>query len=80
MSVNSFIGPMTDNLVNSFVDEMKKKKNRDKIMKNVVEPILNDINNRYFPHMMILIILIVIVIVLLLLLLIFSNSKCPKCV
>lgn len=79
MNANSFIGPMTDTLVNSFVDEMKKKKNRDKIMKNIVEPILNDINSRYFPHMMILTILIVIVIVLLLLLLIFNNSKCTNC-
>jgi hypothetical protein len=78
MSDNSFIGPMTDNLINSFVDELKKKKNRDKVMKNIVEPILNDINDRYFPHMMTLTILIILVIVLLLLLLIsnFKNNDC----
>lgn len=72
---STFIGPLTDNLVNGFVDEMKKKKNRDKIMENIIEPILSDINSRYFPHIMGLAVLIVIVIILLLLLLI-TNSKC----
>jgi len=74
MSDNSFIGPMTENIINSFVDEIKKKKNREKIMKNVIEPILSDINERYFPHMMTLVVLLVMVIILLLLLLI-ANSK-----
>lgn len=74
MEENSFIGPMTENIINSFVDEIKKKKNREKIMKNVIEPILNDINERYFPHMMTLVVLLVMVIILLLLLLI-ANFK-----
>ena len=35
MSETTFIGPMTDKLIESFVNEVKKQKNRDKIMKNV---------------------------------------------
>jgi len=79
MSDNSFIGPMTENLVNSFVNELKKKKNRDKVMKNIVEPILTNINERYFPHMMTLTVLIALIIILLLLLLIASSKSCETC-
>lgn len=75
MNSNSFIGPMTDSIVNGFVDEMKKKKNRDKIMENIIEPILNDIRDRYLPCVMGFAVLVIMVIILLVLLLI-SNSKC----
>lgn len=71
----SFIGPMTDNLINSFIDEIKKKKNKEKIMKNIIEPILNDINDRYYPHMMTLTVLLSLIIILLLLLLIANSGS-----
>lgn len=48
-------------------------------MKNIVEPILNDINDRYFPHMMTLTVLIALIIILLLLLLIASSKSCESC-
>lgn len=70
-----FIGPMTEHLINQFVDEMKKKKNRDKIMHNVVDPILEDIDNRYFPYLMLLIVLLIVMIILLILLFITNNSS-----
>ena len=66
---NVFIGSLSDNLINSFVDEIKKKKNKEKIMKNIIEPILNDINDKYYPYMLTLTFLLSIIIILLLLLL-----------
>lgn len=78
MSETSFLGPMTENLMNGFVDEIKKRKYREKIMKNVVDPILEDINNRYFPHMMTLLVLLALIIILLLLLLI-ANVRVGEC-
>ena len=74
----TFMGPITDGIVNDFINEVKKKKNRDKIMKNFIEPILNDINDRYYPHMMTLMVLLALIIILLSLLLIanaFGNKK-----
>lgn len=68
----SFLGPLTDNLVDSFVNEMKKKKNKEKIMKNFIEPILNDINDRYYPHMMVLVVLLALIVILLTLMLILN--------
>jgi len=67
---DSIIGPITDNLINSFVDEVKKKKNLDKITKNIVTPILNDIEDRYLPYVLTFATLLMVQIVLLVLLLI----------
>ena len=75
---SGFIGPMTDNLINSFIQEMGKKKNKEKIMKNVVDPLLCDINDKYYPYMMTLTLLLTIIIVLLISLLAinsFNNKR-----
>jgi hypothetical protein len=69
MEEPTFIGPVTDNIVNGILCELKKKKNKDKIMKDLIEPIINDINERYYPHMLILTVLLSIIIILLLFLL-----------
>jgi hypothetical protein len=74
LSVN-FIGPMTTKIINSFIKEIKKKKNKEKIMKNIIEPILNDINDRYYPHMLTLTALLSLIIILLLLLLVLNTKK-----
>ena len=34
---SKFISPLTENLINTFVNEVKKKKNKEKIMKNMSE-------------------------------------------
>ena len=75
MKESSFIGPVTDNLINSFIDEIKKKKNKEKIMKNIIEPILNDINDKYYPHMMTITVLLSLIIILLLLLLVVNGGS-----
>lgn len=72
--VDSLIGPMTDSFVHSFIRELKKKKNKELIMRNIIDPFLGDINNRYFPHMMTLIILLCMIVILLVILLI-ANTK-----
>lgn len=74
MGEDTFIGPITDGIINDFVDELKKEKHKNKIMKHVIEPILIDINNRYYPHMMGLTVLLSLIIILLILLLI-ANMK-----
>ena len=74
MQESSFIGPITDNIINSCIHELKKKKNKEKIMKNIIEPILLDINSRYYPHMLTLTILLSLIIILLLLLLIVNSG------
>lgn len=72
---DSLIGPITDNLINSCINEIKKDKNKKKIMIYIIEPILNDINNRYYPHVMSLIFILIIIIVLLSLLLLTNINE-----
>ena len=76
--ISMFIGPMTDGIINSFIDEVKKKKNKEKIMKNIIAPILDDINSKYYPHVITLTVFLTLIIVLLILLLI-VNIKKVKC-
>ncbi len=74
-----FIGPMVDNLIDGFVDEIKKKKHKDKLMKTIINPVLKDIDSRYYPYAMALSVLLVTIIVLLVTLLIINvKSSCNK--
>lgn len=65
----NYIGPVTDKLVKDFIHEIRKEKNMDRIRSNVIDPVLHDINDRYFPHMASLITLLIVIILLLTLLL-----------
>lgn len=64
-----FISPLADNIINGFVDELKKKRNKEKIMKNIIEPILSDINDKYYPYILTLSFMMSFIILLLLMLL-----------
>lgn len=66
----SFIGPMVDNMIDRFIDEFKKRNFKEKIMRTMINPILSDIEDRYYPYFMSLVILLVIIIILLALLLV----------
>lgn len=66
---SSYIGPFTDKLIKDFIHEFRKEKNMNRIRENIIDPVLCDINNRYFPHMMTLITLLILIILLLTILL-----------
>ena len=76
-----YIGPMTDAIINQLSAEIKKKKTKDKIIKDVLNPILNDITSRYYPHLMGVTITLTIIIVLLLSILCINiyPGKCKQC-
>lgn len=75
LRLQSMFGPVTDNIINGFINEIKKKKYKDKIMTAVIDPILSDVNTRYFPHMMVLLSLLITIIVLLILILVSNRKK-----
>jgi hypothetical protein len=70
-----FIDDMTSTIFTGLMHEMKKKKYKEKIIKTVVEPIINDINDRYYPHMMTLVSLLILIILLLVILIIVDIKK-----
>lgn len=62
MSYN--IGPITNSLLNSCVQEFNKKETRDKILNNVITPLINDLSEKYGHYMAFLFIALVIIIIL----------------
>ena len=69
---SNYIGPFTDKLINDFIQEIRKEKNMERIRQNVLDPVLCDINDRYFPHMVTLITLLSLIVLLLTILLVMN--------
>lgn len=77
---SNYIGPFTDKLIKDFIKEIRKEKNMDRIRENIIDPILCDINDRYFPHMVTLITLLILIVLLLTFIIIinFFDDKKPR--
>lgn len=75
----SILSPFVEDMINKIIEEAKKKKHRDNLMKNMIEPILEDINDKYYPHMMTLMVLLCLIIILLTLLLIANVKTMNAC-
>lgn len=68
--MSTFIGPVTDALIDGIIKEIKKKHNKEKIMKNIIDPLLCDLSSRYYPHFMSVIVVLILMVILLLAILI----------
>ena len=64
------LSPLMESIINKIVDEGKKRKYRDRLMKDMIVPLLEDINNKYYPYIMTLTVLLCLIIILLILLLV----------
>lgn len=64
------IGPFMDNIINNFIEEIKWKKYKDKIVQNFIDPIIYDITKKYLPYIMSLFFLLIIIITLLIIIII----------
>jgi len=69
------IGPMTDALIDACIKQLKKKETKEKIHKNVLEPILHDISSRYYPYFMIILTILILIVTLLCIILILMIVK-----
>ena len=70
--METYIAPITDNIIDVITTHVKKKRNREKIMKTIIEPVLEDINRKYYPHYVTLISLFIMMILMLITLLFVS--------
>lgn len=73
--MSQIIGSLTNTVLDSIVKEMKKQKNKEKIMKNVIDPLLCDITTRYYPHFLTVTIILVVMVILLIAILIITLFK-----
>ena len=63
--MTDFIGPFTNDIIEKFICHIKKKENKDKIIKHFVNPILKDIMDKYYSYFLSLIIILIFMMVLL---------------
>ncbi len=72
METSSYIGPICDTVLETVILEVKKPETKEKIMSNIIDPLLADLMSRYYPYFIMIISILVIIIVLLFALLILN--------
>ncbi len=65
MSDFNAVGPMTSNIITSLISELKKKYNKDKIIKYFIDPIIVDITSRYYSYFLSLILIVIFMVIML---------------
>jgi len=75
--MDKIIRPATDNIIDILTSEIYEERNRKKIIKRVIQPILEDINKKYYPHFMALLTLLIIMTIMMigLSIIIYTSSK-----
>lgn len=73
--MSSYIGPMTELAIDGIIKEIKKKKTKEKIMKNIIDPFLCDLMTRYYPYLITITVILVLIILLLVSLLIMMSIQ-----
>ncbi len=61
----TYVGPITNNIMEEFINELKKKETKDKIFDGIINPLIRDISTRYYPYFILIIVVLVLIIVLL---------------
>lgn len=61
----SYIGPLTNELLNATITEFKRKDNREKISKYIIDPIIYEISVRVTPYLLIAVLIQLVIIGLL---------------
>lgn len=63
--MSSYIGPITDSVIEMIIKELKKKETKEKVMKNIIDPLIKDMSSRYYPYFMMMIVILLLIIMLL---------------
>jgi len=61
----SYIGPVTKDIVELCIKEIKKKETKEKIMKNLVDPIIAELFKRYSKYIVLYFVIHLAIIVML---------------
>jgi hypothetical protein len=71
----SYIGPITQSMLDSFIIEFQKVDTRTKITNSIIDPIVKEISSKLFPFFATLLILQVLIVGLVIYTLTTSNLK-----
>ena len=73
--MNTCAEQITDTILDSITNELKKKKTKDKIMTGIVDPLICDITARYYPHFITMTCVSAMIIILLIIILVLLISQ-----
>ena len=73
-----YVGPVTDSIINTIIDEIRKKENKEKIINGVFDPILTDISTKYYPYIIFFFSTLITIIILLILIIFLILIKYNK--
>jgi len=76
---DGYVGPITNSIIDGVIKELKRKRNKEKILKHIIDPLLYDLTSRYYHYFItIIIILVIMVLILISLLTMTVVDKCSK--
>lgn len=70
----SYIGPITQNLLDTCIREFKKKDTKDKVEKLVFTPVMNRISEKIFYYFLFFMLSQIVIIILILILIFYKFS------
>lgn len=73
--MSTYIGPITDSVIEGIIKELKKKETKEKVMKHIIDPLLRDMSSRYYPYFIMMIVILLIIIILLVSILIVNITN-----
>ena len=63
--MSTYIGPVTNSIIDGVTKELRKKETKDKIVKNICHPIIHDITSKYYPYFLSILLMILLILILL---------------
>lgn len=70
--MSTYIGPLTNSLIDYIIKEVNKKETKERIMTSVIDPFLSDLSIRYYPYFIMMIIILLLIVILLVALLVLA--------
>jgi hypothetical protein len=71
----SYIKIITNNIIENFSKEIKKDETKNKIINNLIDPIFQELSNRYFYHLLFLCFLVILNFIFLIIIIILNYKK-----
>lgn len=73
--MTSYIGPITNSIIENFINEMKKPSNVENITSNIINPLMCAILTNYYPYIIMIFAINIVTLILCILILIFIINK-----